>query len=51
MDIFDEIRIELESGMDDMDIYSDENIDDLMDNGELDAKEAAFMRGYNGAVI
>ncbi len=51
MDIEEEIRMELEAGLDDMDIYSDDNVDDLMDNGELDPKEAAFMRGYNGAVI
>ncbi len=51
MDIEDEIRLELESGVDDMDIYSDENIDELMDSGELNPEEAAFMRGYNKAEI
>lgn len=48
MDIIDEIKMELE---DEMDIYSDDVVDDLEDNSEIDAKEAAFMRGFNGAVV
>lgn len=51
MDIEDEIKMELDSGIDDMDIYSDENLDDFMDSGELNPEEVAFMKGYNEAEI
>lgn len=48
MDVVDEIKMELE---DEMDIYSDEVVNDLEDNSAIDGKEAAFMRGFNEAEI
>ncbi|MGM5482053.1 MAG: hypothetical protein ACQESF_01185 [Nanobdellota archaeon] len=46
MDIIEKIKEDME---DEMDIYSEDVIDDLEDNGEIDSKEAAFMRGFNRA--
>ena len=34
------------SSADDIDIYNDSILEDLMDNDELDPQEEAFLRGY-----
>lgn len=50
-DIEEKIRedLDIERIDDKDDVYSDEAVEELVENGEMSNEEAAFMKGYNEA--